>query len=293
MEDYFYKNLLIETIDESLGISDDLKIHANNIIQKLFDNFKEKWNTRKKYDCYSKFEGSIKEIINSTKVSIFYYCYNFTNKNDYENFKYKYIFDEGRSVYYNGINHINLNVLSISGKIDNNKLFDTLFHELEHMYQEIQAKHLLPTSKYYSRAISDLNSKDKIIKNIAKCVYFSFKFEQDGFINGLYGELMSLDNKIPIVSFETLRTTTCYQTYLEYNKSLDYIIKNRNNTNIEHILKQYGYKDTEKFIIKNKKLLKEFLKKIGKVIIKYCDDLRNDVGMTYPKSGIHGIYYIE
>ena len=48
MEEYFYKNLLIETIDESLGISDDLKIHANNIIQKLFDNFKENWNTRKK-----------------------------------------------------------------------------------------------------------------------------------------------------------------------------------------------------------------------------------------------------
>ena len=82
-----------------------------------------------------------------------------------------------------------------NGRLCEDTLRSTLQHEVEHAYQLLlkkgtpkkDVKH--DYNAIYNKALEDCNSNDSHARYIATYFYSCSKYEQDGFVNGLYGSL--------------------------------------------------------------------------------------------------------
>lgn len=133
----------------------------------------------------------------------------------------------------------------VSGFIGNNvadDFFETIYHELEHLYQYgmgmIKRKTLYEkTRELFDRGNNDINGY-----YVGLCCYFSFKHEQDAFVHQFYARLHQKGKRD---NFEILANNFIpYQTML---KAYDVIIKNQDNYYIMCAINYLGY-SRKKFI---------------------------------------------
>lgn len=255
-----------ESINEELSIADDVYRTSQNILETIINRIQK--------EPYTKFKEGIKiqrfsfnEYLLSRKIVISVIHYNFGNKYYFEKNSSLINYDDG-----DRYNIIKIFCYSLSGALDRASAMNTIQHEVEHIYQGLKgSKNITQFNSLYTKAIQELNRntniENKILSNV---IYLSYKFEDDGYINGLYGFLME---KEELPTFENIKQTPVYKLLLQFREQLNIIIRNKENYNL---LAFNTYGITISSIFKKARNAEKYLiNRIGKIIIKVTKDKKS------------------
>lgn len=136
----------------------------------------------------------------------------------------------------------------------------------------------------YINASKNLLNDNEALKHVSNVLYYSYSFEQDGYVNGLYADLMT--NTSIILSWDNIKDSSAYTGYAMLSKSLEIISKNKDKKSVIDSCNMYNITVNE--LLKNGYTAKErFIRKIGNVIIKARKDkqLNENINITTGKHG--------
>lgn len=114
--------------------------------------------------------------------------------------------------------------------------YETIYHELEHLYQYGMGMEKRKTLYEKTRELLDRGNNDINGYYVGLCCYFSFKHEQDAFVHQFYAQLFQNTKNN---DFEKLINT--YQPYKTMLKAYNVLLKNRNNKSIMNAINYLGY----------------------------------------------------
>jgi hypothetical protein len=297
MKQNLFETKLNKFIVEELGISNDVTnetIKLSKEFTKIIDSNKQKQsiNNDVKYS-----ENTFVSNIFNEKVHVALVCYYFRDNETYQMYKNRgKIDDSGKSsvrILPNSRKIIRLTVecVKVNGTLQRG-FYDTLQHELTHIYQQLKANKNYPITDNYLMASSILsgNGTNNFEKNVALVFYFLGCGELTAYDNGLYQFLAnSEDNyKTDDEIMKDVYNSSLYKFY----QVADFCIANIDNKGFENPLSKF--KITKKrFIAMCKYLQWRVMKSIGRVIIKFKNDYMLE-GVTYnPFSGLNNFYKIN
>lgn len=221
-------------IREELGIADRVMEKTNEIRNVILSEY-EMLDKEEISDGVWRKNGNFECEIFGYRLTIRYSIYNFRDKMAYV-FNKK-LFTENLS----GVSLKNMTfylpILQISGTFKEFTFGDTIQHEVEHIYQmSMQRKPLLTKKVGGYSANSGLTIYDLANQNIknddcggfiailSKIIYYTRNEEQDGFVNGLYAQLVNMDsfnNEERIVMnstpYKLIGMLSEYENYLKDN----------------------------------------------------------------------------
>lgn len=146
---------------------------------------------------------------------------------------------------------------------------DAIYHEVEHLYQHLLRKkndkkyNFLDRDKLYDTGIKLMKSSSFYEQKIGILIYLSDIYEQDAFVQGLYGELKNNYSN----SFIEYEKTSIRKVLYNYETSLKIIKKDysKHKKEIDAILDKNNI--SYRRLIKNSEFgIKRFKSKIGKVL---------------------------
>ena len=250
-------------IKEELAISDQVRDIANSIVSQILRAIKN-----------NDTEGLIPFKFNERVFKFEWKLFNFKNKKDFQE-------DGKRNIsvikgYNPVIKRITMPVIRISGFIDKGEFADSVYHEIEHAYQEDCGEDYTKNAMNYIKIKDTINRNNTTneIKNIGKLLYFSDKNEIDAFVNGMYGEVSQTLKRGPGNRMfwkwfdEVITKTECYGFYRELSNGLNKLLRNGISLEATEFFKKMGIRPL-KDITNGKKY---FLNKMGKVIVKLRKD---------------------
>jgi hypothetical protein len=245
-------------LNEELGISDEIAKKANEFFNILENDISDNIENFEKERCFSSYNGYLDYDFFGIKIGISYKTINYYTKEYYHKFG---VDCEGWSGFDKRYCIMGLFVPCISGTVIKCEVVDTIQHEFEHIYQQYLIGGPFPDSKVYSSILTNMNSNEKFVSDIARMVYGCTKNEQDGYVNGMYAYMMAVPE---IFSYEAMKKTPCYKVY---NEILTIYENFKNDENFEKELKKYK-------LSKNtiKKSLDNFGRKIARVSAKIKKD---------------------
>lgn len=270
-------NEIDNSINEELSISNQLKNEANRIIDEVKFSIKNTPTLPFNIKNVSYKTNKITTNFNGDDINIIYYYYNFFYEDDYNKNK-RHIDNITKNVYKDKT--IYVTILAISGGLLLNTFQDSIYHELEHMYQQKMMNKDFGFNKIYK--IGLLLKKSNIYEDyvIGNSIYLSRDFEQDAYVNGLYALLINAcDSQLKIMNI--LKKSDAYNALYSLKKNLNYIINNEKK--IKAQIKMYnGFGLTyNNIIVIIKKAIKRFENKIGKVVIKVRNEIIEKYGYGF------------
>ena len=278
MKDLLFEKIINDInniIVENLSISNELSKSAYKVIDEIKKDIQSerpqlvniKGVTYKTNTVSINIEA-IKQVVNIT-----YYYYNFMT----EILKRQGI---GRIRSQNQVdeNTITITIISVANKIDTNTLHDSIYHELEHMYQlSKRGKSFIENRNdiyYHAHDLMHSLQPNTLGYMIAACLYLSETFEQDAYVNGMYGAVMGKINNFWDIMKE-FKNTSAYNGIKSFEQYLNLIKTYRDETiqTLNTYFYEYNisYDDMIKYF---EDRLKRFETKIGKVITKMQEDYK-------------------
>lgn len=171
--------------------------------------------------------------------------------------------------------YIYLHTCSISGGLRTNISSDNLQHEIEHCFQMSNVGYILPKDGNYTKAFSIINTENEntLTYKVALALYYSYPFEQDGFVNGLYQYIENSEQ--PVVEWFDIENTSAYEAFSNLNNIIKEI-KSTNTNEISKILNDIFKMTYEHYISLIESGKDRFIHKIGKVLAKHrMDAIKN------------------
>lgn len=265
-----------DSINEELSISNQLKDEAFRICGEIVKSIKNTPTLPFNIKNVSFKGNNVFTTFFGEKINIIYKFYNFFYKEDYDN-NHEKIDVDNRSSYMNKV--IYITIFAISGNIIANMFNDTMYHELEHFYQSKNSNKEVGNKQIYKIALWLKNSGYKDNYIVGDAIYLTRDFEQDAYINGLYGFLIDgCTSKYDVT--EKLKRSDAYDVLYRLKHHFNYILNNKEK--VDYVLKQskinFNYNN---FINMIKKAINRFENKIGKVVIKVNNDIIEKYGYTY------------
>lgn len=263
-----------ECINEELGIADDVITASITIIYNIKRMINSLKSSPTQMDGTSLKEGKVDYTIWNKNIVIKFLYYNF-----YDVSYYKKYHDEIKKKYKNGVigNTISLVIFAINNKIDPRTLNDTLYHELEHFFQKTMSGKPFGGAELYQQAETDKKSTNKYLRAFGNIVYLSRKYEQDAFVNGLYGLLTSHGkDSFDIDINYCVQQSDVFGALIELQKSYNMIL-NANKDDSEFIdalnkYKTFGY-NYNRFTKEAFEAINEIKRKIARTIKKFKSDM--------------------
>lgn len=251
---------IFESINEELGIADEVSKSACQISDFVLENVGKQAKSRVKSGIFT---NTFK-----FKRKIFGQDINFEIKNMYfsdskQYFAYRKSYKKNANGYFPSTNTIHIEVDYINGWHDRETLEGAIQHELEHIFQDVNAGYSRPKTRQYKLASANYAKKDSVINLISRMVYFSEESEIFAFANQAYQALME-KNSTPRENIEKTKLFFAYQTL---KKGVDFLEKESENDAIDKIVAEFGI-TKEKLMEKCKWAIKECVKYIGRVIVK-------------------------
>ena len=226
LEEYI-DNYFLKIIEEEKCINDEVRDMAYNMTVEITNEIK---NKKEKYIFFSdgvhRLNVTNKCNFKGIGVTIETKYIHFDGPKYYREYSKEHIVSDAKSIFISEkICFIKVTSYGISGKINENDIRDSLQHEFNHIFQSIIGSKSLLNFKsdfLYNIATNNLSNKDELIKKIAWLLYYSYDFEQDGFINGLYGYYNSNESKVPqwddIREMEIYNAIKCLKDNIKYLK---------------------------------------------------------------------------
>ena len=175
-------------VNEELTIADELSKAANNIIILIENDIKNCKALINRKDGYFYKNGYVSYKCFNKIIYTEYHYYNFFN-NIYYNNSRKKIPQINRN---NNIDRISIVIFAVSGNILGTTLYDTIYHELEHIFQQTKANKMFTKTEMYDYVVRRKNEVEPSNPEYLICdsLYLTYNFERDAYINGAYGYLL-------------------------------------------------------------------------------------------------------
>lgn len=278
MKDLLFEKIINDInniIVENLSIANELAKSAYDVTNEIENDIK---NVR---PIITKIRGvtfkrntiSVNVEAISQVVKITYWYYNFMTeelkRKELHKIKFRDKVDE---------NSITITIISVAGDIDSNSLHDSIYHELEHMYQLQKRGKEFITDKdniyYYAHILMNKLPIHSYGYMIATCLYLSEAFEQDAYVNGMYGTVMSRVKNFWDINKE-FQKTNAYQGLQNFEQYLE-VLKSSKEDIVQTLNKYfYEYNITyDNMIPYFENRLKRFKTKVGKVLTKMQEDYK-------------------
>ena len=271
-----FENTIKQYINEELGIADSVKEISDDIIYKIKQEIKNlKTEKDEKNNGVYTTTFQVNSNINDKKISVSVTYYNFINNEVLKNVGKQYDIDYATSICDGkGINFIFIGCYAISGTLQTKQLYGQIYHEVNHIYQGNNGATVVTNNiEEYSTASNYIYSNNPIDAALANVIYLNYKFEQDGYINELYGYLKNFG---PMPQWENIYKSPTYKAINDFTEYIKYIENNINNEELIHKCNE-NYKLTPQRLIKlGYKSLDRIKRKIAKVLIKYKNDMMNE-----------------
>ena len=264
------QHILSEMVKEELSINNRILSFTNELGNKITKNL----NTTEKTNVY---DGVTSEKFTLGHIEL----------DDYEitvavtnvDFRDRKTFDELYQKYKNYIEYsytsplmerkqlfIYLHSCSISGGLVKSITLDNLQHELEHCYQMILNNEVLPKDKNYSVTFNTINSgldEKELEYIISEALYYSYSFEQDGYVNGLYQYMVN--SETPMVDLKDIANSPACDAYFKLKRYIG-IIEKADKDDVSKILKNKFGLGYNRYIELLHKASRRFIKKIGNIL---------------------------
>lgn len=265
-------------INEELSINNDVTSLSNSIFNTIKDIFSHGKTTNIKKNGYVECKGNFYQSLNGYKINVCFTIFNFRSNEDYEqNIEYlsdnfSYATKADKKLYF----------LTVYGYAVNNKLqvediVDSIQHEVEHIFQgSIGKKSLNTNDNLYLSAINHINDGN-ILGIIANTIYFSYDYEQDAIVNGLYAQLMSSENPVP--RWDDIVDTQIYDS-IEFLKKSILVLSLKKHWLQDKCRNTFGI-TIDNVILNAKKAYKRLINKVGKVLIKVNKDRQINEGFIF------------
>ena len=259
-------------LSEESSINNEVIGITNSIINEFNTNIKDRERQYIKEGIYkSKFVKDIEIWGYKVMVDISYI--HFRNRNIFEREKDN-IKHSTSIITFPGRNRsfIIITTYGVSGNVKLNDLSDSLQHEFNHLFQASKGSTTITNTSFkslYNIVNNNLKSNNELLSKIAWSLYYSYDFEQDGFINGAYSFFMQ-DEKYP--NWEEMRELPLYNAILTLRNNLKYL-KNREISREEDSLIKSAFNINYNYAIKFcERGLKRFVRKIYNVLRKIQKD---------------------
>ena len=274
LNERYLTSLVKKTVDsfinEELSISDKV-VEETNKIKELIKKDSGASNKEVLDDGVFRRTGSIRVSIFSTNFLIKYEIINFV---DYDTYYEKYQLFKPNCSTSMGNKEMKISILSISGEFQENSFGDSIQHEVEHIYQEYMAEKPLfynDDKDIYRTAIENINSTlyNGWVSKLSNVVYYSKKYEQDAFINGLYQQLVQPD--AIFYEKDIIKSSTPYKISVMLVGLRNEIDKNIEDKDLINACKFFG-KPSKWFINRCDSSCRYIAKRLRKVITKARKD---------------------
>ena len=258
----YIRRILREAIEESLGISDKVKEVSNSILRAALN-------------------GETHVKMDDIDICLSYESINFKNFGEYErwvetNHRLAFSFIKFHKVITFG--NLYFKLIFINGKLDYTETLNSIYHEVEHIFQQIKQNKSFgnekDNSKYSKVDIPPTNKYEQFVWTVK---YLSFRYEIDGEINGLYGSLNGCvekgetpKNKHGILGI--IKESDIFKKMNVIKDGLSLI--KTNPKEITKALVRYGYNEPslEKLELKATHILNAVKFKIWRLITKFMED---------------------
>lgn len=259
-------NEIRNKINEELGVSDIVSEASNSILFLIIKH--NKTLPRNNFKT-----GNFKYLFQGKTINVSYDLYYVENKkNAYatvpSNKAFSRKIDKTTYILKTSVVYIK----EINEYIDYN---GSIQHEMEHIYQMIKSGTPLLKKQnsinFYQIANQIIRNGDLYRKIVGTVIYYACKFEKDAFVNGIYKQIIDNPYSNP---YEILKQTTTYQNIQVINK---YVIEtNVYQSKYEEIVSKYFNKNYKWFYNLTNKVVKEYINKIGKVLMKAKQDIEKN-----------------
>ncbi len=184
---------MIDEINEELSVSEDVRDAVDKIKRAIQD---EIGNDVEKYSYYNRYFYNMCLEIFDTIIYLNLCVVPFVDKLDFSKNKELYSFDCEIRYSRDNVCDIILNIPIINKCIYRYYLDDNLSHELRHYYEYLKRgrrlsltnqKDIINYNSLYAKVKSGIYTKKE--KDVAMCLYYSYRFERSAFAHGLDGIL--------------------------------------------------------------------------------------------------------
>lgn len=279
----FIKNDINQVIKEELSISNDVAYTCFQIGPKILEDVRQSWDGMT-YDKDGKRNVSIskqyKLTIKNKELNINFVinCHDFKDKKSLLTVMGDNCHVDSTSTFRGNTRKcvliINFNFITIHNK-PLNDFYQDLQHEINHLYQQYCDGKPYPSNTKYLNVIShmqtNINNEESIGYKVSRLLYILDINEQDSNVNGMYAYVKNVfndeNNDLTDVN-ELYKNTKSYEILCEAYDLIDFFKKNNTNEDVLSEIKKYGFNSTDKFIKTIEELLRRFVKKIGRIIVK-------------------------
>lgn len=280
-------------INEELGIAEKVKMAVYDVIEQIKESLKNPITTKMLYNNVKLVNSKLKVDGFEKIVNVYVNYYNFYDKRAFYEHCNEYEIEGGR---YIGKRMVEINCYGISGGIDEQKLFDSVYdtigHEMEHQYQGFNGSYGLNNGvPLYDIVSYYIGYADGTIERIiADMLYGSFDFEQDAFVNGMYFYLKKIGDIIP--EWSDVMDTDAYHRLCKMKIGYKKLQNNINNPEWIKICKKGFKKNPSDILHIVYGGIKRLESKIGKVFIKLRKDFIEESN-DFPYHMLRNKYFLD
>ena len=266
-------------ITEELHIANDVKHMSRDISAKIAASIRNAPSERITRGVTRKY-GRVETKLGDGKIKVSYEAHQFGDKKTMDSFIKEGNISSQFSVMVNKklsmVNVVLCGVGDRMSKKDTSELSDTIYHEASHLYQQGRMGNRYNFNNDYRTSLERLGSGTPVKHNVALVVYLSSKSEQVAFANGLYGfleRMFSGDN--PDIEPKCYKQSTIYKMLRQCIEARQYILNNEELVCRELSASGYGITYGRLLTI-CKDTIKELERKIGRVLVKFFSDKREN-----------------
>ena len=249
-------------IKEELGILEGIHDEVLKIYNRIIDDLPKR--EKIKEDDFIIQKGSVPCSLLGHDFKISYRYRNFQSKEVVDAYGEDNLVTGGSSYLGKYWVICEINLYGVSGVINKQRTVEVIQHELEHIYQEFRTQKTIPNNMFYAKMRTDMESSNENRRKIGRLIYGCLKSEQEGFINGLYSYCMVDNFQTPPDDYSNIKNSEAWKLYSEI---VDVYKELQNNSEMLNILKEYKWS-----IKKIEKHIDNFIKRIGRVLIKVNND---------------------
>ena len=259
-----FRNELAESVNEALGVSNDVWNMSLNLRQQILSDLKKRPTVKISEGVFVK-TGELYTTFLNKPLTVEYQYVNFLDKNVYAEKSGQISLK--RNLYNKSLNLLTLHIISISGNIDETSLVDTIQHELHHNFQESESGLDFANIPLYKKALRLKQfDEDTLQYNIGDILYITFKHEIEAYANGLFAYLATKYNQGYRDTIGLVMESEMYSMLQTLRKRRTMFLKYHKTQQSKQIMKWVGMTD-EKLVKRIDSADDEIVSRMGRVIV--------------------------
>ena len=279
MEENLYKKRINKVLTESYHISERLHEY---IIPNYIRVIKKEISR-----CDFSVKNGIKKKEFSFSFDFFddgkYIFKNFINVFYFDNFENYVEYQQNGNRFINGVIFENkmliITIVYVDNKPLNNDFYDTIGHEMEHLFQKILMGKNFNNENVYNIARRYINSNNDYFRSLAHIIYASTKSEQEAMINGCYNSFINGEFNFNNID-EDIKKSECGLWLMNLYNAYNFIKSHKNDEELFQAIRDYrkykDYYDYKYFLYIARNGIKSFERRIAQLTFKIKNKLLNE-----------------